>query len=127
MRDLPQHTVPSACALLRLRGWLGLYLGVQRAPACVSQRGWRRSGPQQRSLPLWLPPATLASLSVVLPVQVIGLCEKPRDPPLKYIVADTPGQIEVRVGRSACGQVRMPSSAVLLGPWGVALRVGGGT
>jgi GTPase SAR1 family protein len=27
--------------------------------------------------------------------QVIGLCEKKRDPPLDYIVADTPGQIEI--------------------------------
>lgn len=25
--------------------------------------------------------------------QVISLCEKPRDPPLQYIVADTPGQV----------------------------------
>lgn len=23
------------------------------------------------------------------------MCEKPRDPPLQYIVADTPGQIEI--------------------------------
>ncbi|KXZ48171.1 hypothetical protein GPECTOR_30g267 [Gonium pectorale] len=27
--------------------------------------------------------------------QVIQLCEKPRDPPLQYIVVDTPGQIEI--------------------------------
>lgn len=27
--------------------------------------------------------------------QVVGLCEKQRDPPLQYIVADTPGQIEI--------------------------------
>lgn len=27
--------------------------------------------------------------------QVVSLCEKSRDPPLKYIVADTPGQIEI--------------------------------
>lgn len=27
--------------------------------------------------------------------QVIGLCEKKRDPPLEYIIADTPGQIEI--------------------------------
>ncbi|PNW81939.1 hypothetical protein CHLRE_06g267150v5 [Chlamydomonas reinhardtii] len=27
--------------------------------------------------------------------QVIQLCEKPRDPPLEYIVVDTPGQIEI--------------------------------
>ncbi|PSC68999.1 GPN-loop GTPase 1-like isoform X1 [Micractinium conductrix] len=27
--------------------------------------------------------------------QVISLCEKPRDPPLQFIVADTPGQIEI--------------------------------
>jgi hypothetical protein len=27
--------------------------------------------------------------------KVVSLCEKPRDPPLKYIVADTPGQIEI--------------------------------
>lgn len=25
--------------------------------------------------------------------QVISLCEKPRDPPLQFIVADTPGQV----------------------------------
>ena len=31
----------------------------------------------------------------MLLLQVIGLCEKPRDPPLQYIVADTPGQIEI--------------------------------
>jgi Conserved hypothetical ATP binding protein len=28
-------------------------------------------------------------------LQVIGLCEKKRDPQPKYIVADTPGQIEI--------------------------------
>ena len=28
-------------------------------------------------------------------VQVISLCEKPRDPPLKYVIVDTPGQIEI--------------------------------
>ena len=27
--------------------------------------------------------------------QVVSLCERPRDPPLQYIVADTPGQIEI--------------------------------
>lgn len=27
--------------------------------------------------------------------QVISLCEKPRDSPLKYIIVDTPGQIEI--------------------------------
>lgn len=27
--------------------------------------------------------------------QVISLCEKPRDPPVKYIIVDTPGQIEI--------------------------------
>lgn len=27
--------------------------------------------------------------------QVMTLCERKRDPPLKYIVADTPGQIEI--------------------------------
>ncbi|GLI61796.1 hypothetical protein VaNZ11_004297 [Volvox africanus] len=27
--------------------------------------------------------------------QVIQLCEKPRDPPLEYIIVDTPGQIEI--------------------------------
>ena len=27
--------------------------------------------------------------------QVLGLCEKPRDPPLRHIVVDTPGQIEI--------------------------------
>lgn len=29
------------------------------------------------------------------PVQVIGLCEKKRDPQPKHIIADTPGQIEI--------------------------------
>lgn len=28
-------------------------------------------------------------------VQVITLCEKKRDPPLKYVIVDTPGQIEI--------------------------------
>ena len=27
--------------------------------------------------------------------QVVALCDKERDPPLEYIVADTPGQIEI--------------------------------
>ncbi|GIL85555.1 hypothetical protein Vretimale_13346 [Volvox reticuliferus] len=27
--------------------------------------------------------------------QVIQLCEKPRDPPLEYVIVDTPGQIEI--------------------------------
>ncbi|KAI8465789.1 MAG: GPN-loop GTPase [Monoraphidium minutum] len=36
--------------------------------------------------------------------QVIALCEKPRDPPLRYIVADTPGQIEIFTW-SASGQL----------------------
>ena len=27
--------------------------------------------------------------------QVVSLCERPRDPPLQYVVADTPGQIEI--------------------------------
>ena len=27
--------------------------------------------------------------------QVVGLCERPREPPLEYIIADTPGQIEI--------------------------------
>jgi hypothetical protein len=27
--------------------------------------------------------------------QVVSLCERPREPPLRYIVADTPGQIEI--------------------------------
>ncbi|WPT13846.1 GPN-loop GTPase QQT2 [Picochlorum sp. SENEW3] len=27
--------------------------------------------------------------------QVVALCEKPRDPPLQYVIADTPGQIEI--------------------------------
>ena len=27
--------------------------------------------------------------------QVISLCEKPRDAPLKYVIVDTPGQIEI--------------------------------
>jgi hypothetical protein len=37
---------------------------------------------------------TLCSFAI-LEGQVVGLCEKPRDPPHKYIVADTPGQIEI--------------------------------
>ncbi len=28
-------------------------------------------------------------------LQVISLCEKQRDPPLKYVIVDTPGQIEI--------------------------------
>ncbi len=28
-------------------------------------------------------------------MQVISLCEKQRDPPLKYVIVDTPGQIEI--------------------------------
>ena len=28
-------------------------------------------------------------------LQVIQLCEKERDPPLQFILADTPGQIEI--------------------------------
>ncbi|KIY97580.1 hypothetical protein MNEG_10383 [Monoraphidium neglectum] len=35
---------------------------------------------------------------------VVALCEKPRDPPLQYIVADTPGQIEIFTW-SASGQL----------------------
>jgi hypothetical protein len=27
--------------------------------------------------------------------QVVALCERPRDPPPRFIVADTPGQIEI--------------------------------
>ena len=30
-----------------------------------------------------------------LVLQVISLCEKQRDPPLKYVIVDTPGQIEI--------------------------------
>lgn len=37
-------------------------------------------------------------------MQVIGLCEKKRDPTPKYIVADTPGQIEIFTW-SASGQI----------------------
>jgi hypothetical protein len=29
------------------------------------------------------------------PPQVIALCEKPRNPPLRHIIVDTPGQIEI--------------------------------
>ncbi|GBF93041.1 GPN-loop GTPase [Raphidocelis subcapitata] len=36
--------------------------------------------------------------------QVLALCEKPRDPPLRYIIADTPGQIEIFTW-SASGQL----------------------
>ena len=31
----------------------------------------------------------------VMRKQVISLCEKQRDPPLKYVIVDTPGQIEI--------------------------------
>jgi GTPase SAR1 family protein len=37
-------------------------------------------------------------------LQVVQLCEKRRDPPLKYIVVDTPGQIEIFTW-SASGQI----------------------
>jgi hypothetical protein len=47
--------------------------------------------------------ARLPTLLAVAAMQVIGLCEKPRDPPLQYIVADTPGQIEVRVWEGLLG------------------------
>lgn len=36
--------------------------------------------------------------------QVIGLCEKKRDPPLSHIILDTPGQIEIFTW-SASGQI----------------------
>lgn len=45
--------------------------------------------------------------SKVLPwwlLQVIGLCEKERQPPLQYVFADTPGQIEIFTW-SASGQI----------------------
>lgn len=34
-------------------------------------------------------------IAASLPMQVITLCEKKRDPPLKYVIVDTPGQIEI--------------------------------
>jgi hypothetical protein len=37
-------------------------------------------------------------------LQVIQLLEKPRDPPLKYVFVDTPGQIEIFTW-SASGQL----------------------
>lgn len=42
--------------------------------------------------------------------QVIGLCEKDRHPPLQYILADTPGQIEIFTW-SASGQIISDSFA----------------
>jgi hypothetical protein len=41
---------------------------------------------------------------LLLPSQVMQLVEKPRDPPLQYIIADTPGQIEIFTW-SASGQL----------------------
>ena len=41
---------------------------------------------------------------IFLDVQVIGLCEKKREPQPKYVVADTPGQIEIFTW-SASGQI----------------------
>lgn len=41
------------------------------------------------------PPASHSTTASLPPLQVVSLCEKPRDPPLRYIVADTPGQIEI--------------------------------
>lgn len=37
-------------------------------------------------------------------MQVIGLCEKKRDPPLSHIILDTPGQIEIFTW-SASGEI----------------------
>lgn len=37
-------------------------------------------------------------------MQVLALCSKPRTPPLKHILVDTPGQIEVFTW-SASGQI----------------------
>lgn len=47
------------------------------------------------------------------PVQVIGLCERKRDPQPKHIIADTPGQIEIFTW-SASGAIitEVPGSAV---------------
>ena len=47
---------------------------------------------------------TRATFPTSLAPQVVQLCEKPRDPPLKYIVVDTPGQIEIFTW-SASGQI----------------------
>lgn len=47
--------------------------------------------------------ATFTS-SCICPLQVIGLCEKKRDPPLSHIILDTPGQIEIFTW-SASGQI----------------------
>lgn len=44
------------------------------------------------------------------PRQVISLCEKKRDPPLQYVVADTPGQIEIFTwSASGAAQARQPA------------------
>lgn len=51
------------------------------------------SHPSTRSTCVGIQPAILPYPS--RSTQVISLCEKARDPPLRYIVADTPGQIEI--------------------------------
>jgi GTPase SAR1 family protein len=38
---------------------------------------------------------TTTTTTITTPLQVIELCEKPRDPPLQHIIVDTPGQIEI--------------------------------
>jgi hypothetical protein len=40
-------------------------------------------------------PLPRTTLCVLEPLQVIALCEQPRDPPLSHILVDTPGQIEI--------------------------------
>lgn len=45
--------------------------------------------------------------------QVIDLCTKKRDPPLEYIVADTPGQIEIFTW-SASGAIITEAFATVL-------------
>ena len=54
-------------------------------------------------LPMLQPADEMPMLLPMRP-QVISLCEKPRDPPLQYIVADTPGQ----VGRSQLSMLLPP-------------------
>lgn len=45
--------------------------------------------------------------------QVIDLCTKPRDPPLDFVVADTPGQIEIFTW-SASGAIITEAFATVL-------------
>lgn len=70
--------------------------GPRASPPCAPRCA--RSALTSDSKPLQHPTASYP------PSQVIALCEKARDPPLEYIVADTPGQIEIFTW-SASGQL----------------------